>query len=389
MKKKDVIELLRTVKYPGYSRDIVSFGIVKDVHFQDKNITVDLQVTTLNENNKNEIDVRVKKVLQKTGRFKNINIHFLEIPQRPKVQTPDSSIPAPDSIPNVKRVIAVASGKGGVGKSTIAVNIAATLASQGHQVGLLDLDIYGPSLPILLGIKERPKINSEKKLIPLQKYGMKVMSFGFITGNSTPVIWRGPMVARMTEQFFQDVFWGELDYLVLDLPPGTGDVQLTLIQKLRITGTIIVTTPQDLALADVRKSADMFGKVKTPVLGVVENMSGYRVSGIVQNKEGKPVDQATITFSELDRTVDSITDQNGKFKVDVDLFKRGGGKKESVRLSVPLLGEIPVTSDLMEASDEGVPITIKKPDSYVSRIFLQIVENILMAIDNSMKNDFV
>ena len=181
----------------------------------------------------------------------------------PNVPSPGAQQVSPEPVlPNVKHVIAVASGKGGVGKSTVASNVACGLCEKGFKVGLLDLDIYGPSLPITLGINKQPEMTNRKTLVPIEKYGMKVMSFGFISGNDTPVIWRGPLVSRMTEQFFKDVEWGELDYLILDLPPGTGDVQLTLTQKLRMSGAIIVTTPQDIALSDVRKGADMFKKVK-------------------------------------------------------------------------------------------------------------------------------
>ena len=162
-----------------------------------------------------------------------------------------------------------------MGKSTVASNVACGLSAKGFKVGLLDLDIYGPSLPITLGINKQPEMTDRKSLVPIEKFGMKVMSFGFISGNDTPVIWRGPLVSRMTEQFFKDVEWGELDYLILDLPPGTGDIQLTLTQKLRMSGAIIVTTPQDIALSDVRKGADMFKKVKTPILGVIENCLLY------------------------------------------------------------------------------------------------------------------
>ena len=196
------------------------------------------------------------------------------------------------------------------------------------------------------------------------------MSFGFISGNDTPAIWRGPLVARMTEQFFRDVEWGELDFLVLDLPPGTGDVQLTLTQKLRIGGAIIVTTPQDLALADVRKGADMFRKVQAPVLGVVENMSGLHLEGKISGGRG-PV---TIAGQSLD------VDEKGNFSVRLDLFKRGGGKAESDRLDVPLLGEIPISQEIMEATDSGCPIVFSAPDLPVSRLYHKITEKILSII---------
>jgi len=280
MTENDILNILKEVKYPGFSRDIVSFGIVKDIRIEDTSISVDLQISTTSDDSRGEIENRVRKVLAETGSFKRIDVKSLvKAAQTSPVQAPGGTPEIQvNPIPDVKYTIAVASGKGGVGKSTVAVNIAATLASRGYKVGLLDLDIYGPSLPILLGVNERPFITEERKLVPLSSYGMKVMSFGFISGNDTPVIWRGPMVSRMTEQFFNDVLWGELDYLILDLPPGTGDIQLTLVQKLRISGAIMVTTPQDLALADVRKGADMFRKVNTPVMGVIENMSGFALT---------------------------------------------------------------------------------------------------------------
>ena len=220
----------------------------------------------------------------------------------------------------------------------------------------------------------------EKKLIPLKKYGMKIMSFGFLSGNDTPVIWRGPMVARMTEQFFGDVLWESLDYLILDLPPGTGDIQLTLVQKLRISGAVIVTTPQDLAVSDVRKGADMFGKVHTPVLGVVENMAGYIVSGFVRDKDGNPVVEGSISFAEMDDFRDVDVSKNGKFELEINLFKRGGGKSESERLNVPLLGEIPISQELMEACDEGTPIVVKDKQSRISHAFSFIVDKIEDAV---------
>ncbi|NOZ04301.1 MAG: Mrp/NBP35 family ATP-binding protein, partial [FCB group bacterium] len=247
-----------------------------------------------------------------------------------------------------------------------------------YRIGLLDLDIYGPSLPIILGLNDRPKITAEKKLLPLERYGMKVMSFGFISGNETPVIWRGPMVARMTEQFFADVEWGDLDYLVLDLPPGTGDVQLTLTQKIQISGAIIVTTPQDIALADVRKGADMFRKVNAPVLGVVENMSGLQVEGKVLIPEGQLPPSLTIRFDKNDPV---SVDETGRFVVRFDLFKRGGGARESERLGVPLLGEIPISQEIVESTDAGIPVVLKNPDSSISAVYRGIVD----AIEENLK----
>ena len=372
MTKDEVMEQLKGVKYPGFSRDIVSFGIVKSVDVQGDAVKVSLQMTSASEASQQEIRGRVISALE--GDFLTVDV---QVDQQAAAQAP---VQQAELIPGVKHTIAVASGKGGVGKSTVAVNLAAELMNRGHTVGLLDLDIYGPSLPILLGINERPSMTPEKKLIPLEKFGMKVMSFGFLSGNDTPVIWRGPMVARMTEQFFGDVLWDNLDYLILDLPPGTGDIQLTLVQKLKIAGAVIVTTPQDLAVSDVRKGADMFGKVHTPVLGVIENMAGFVVSGFVRDGDGKPLAEGSVSFAEMDGFRDVQVRADGKFELEVDLFKRGGGKSESERLHVPLLGEIPISQELMEACDEGTPIVVKDRQSPVSHAFSFIVDKIEEAV---------
>lgn len=376
MNRDKVTELLKTINYPGFSRDIVSFGLVKGVEIKDGGVVVKLQVSTQSEESRQEIHHRVKTKLEASGQFDKVAVHMTEQAEHKPAQSPGAVPQPPVDLPGVKYTVAIASGKGGVGKSTVATNLAAQWAVRGYQVGLLDLDIYGPSLPILLGINERPAMTPEKKLIPLKKFGMKVMSFGFISGNETPVIWRGPMVARMTEQFFTDVLWQNLDFLVLDLPPGTGDVQLTLVQKLKISGAIIVTTPQDLAVSDVRKGADMFGKVNTPVLGVIENMAGYLVSGIVRDSKGQPVDNATVSFAEMDGFKEVRIDDKGEFQVGIDLFKRGGGIAESERLNVSLLGEIPISQELMEACDAGVPLVVKDPNSSVSRLFAAVAEEV-------------
>ncbi|MFL3051530.1 MAG: Mrp/NBP35 family ATP-binding protein [Candidatus Neomarinimicrobiota bacterium] len=368
MTNEEVMERLKSIKYPGFSRDIVSFGIVKTVEVKGDSVRVVLLMSSASEESQKNIHQRVLSELE--GSFSTVDI-FLE--QKNPAQKPAQTL---DMIPEVKHTIAVASGKGGVGKSTVAVNIACELMQRGHSVGLLDLDIYGPSLPILTGINEQPSMTSDKKLIPIEKHGIKLMSFGFLSGNDTPVIWRGPMVARMTEQFFGDVIWGKLDYLILDLPPGTGDIQLTLVQKLKISGAIIVTTPQDLAVSDVRKGADMFAKVHTPVLGVIENMAGYILSGFVRDINGEPLKNGIISFAEKDGSKDFSLGEDGKFSLEIDLFKRGGGKNESERLQVPLLGEVPISQDLMESCDEGIPIVIKDRKSVVSQAFSSILDKI-------------
>jgi len=369
MNKENVIDKLKTINYPGFSRDIVSFGMVKDVIVDEKTVVVSLNIASQNEAKKQEVVKNLKEVLSEYFVKVSIEISGNAPSQAPSIEPQQQAHPA--ILDNVKHVIAIASGKGGVGKSTVAANLACAMALQGKKIGLLDLDIYGPSLPIVLGLNEQPEMTQDKKLIPLEKFGMQVMSFGFISGNETPVIWRGPLVSRMTEQFFRDVKWGELDVMILDLPPGTGDIQLTLTQKLRMSGAVMVTTPQDIALADVRKGADMFRKVNTPVLGVIENMSGLLLEGAVDG------DSSTITIN--GENID--LDNTGKFSFTMDLFKTGGGKKESERLGVPLLGKIPISPEIMSATDAGVPVAQKDPDSSLGQLYHQVAQNILTSLD--------
>jgi ATP-binding protein involved in chromosome partitioning len=350
--------------------------MVEEVVVEADTVTVSLRITTQQADKKKAVAKKVHDLLNKSTDFKNIKINLTDMPpvhtdQDSRIQSSSSAIHG-----DVKHIIAVASGKGGVGKSTVAANLAVAMKMRGHTVGLLDLDIYGPSLPILLGINERPEITDEKKLIPLDKYGLKIMSFGFISGNDAPVIWRGPLVARMTEQFFDDVKWGTLDYLILDLPPGTGDVQLTLTQKVKINGAVIVTTPQDIALADVRKSADMFNKVHTPVLGVIENMSGLLLEGTVRSSKVGSQD-IELVMNDGNRVE---IDDDGNFSLQVDLFKKGGGKQESSRLGVPLLGTIPFAQEIMEATDAGMPFVLKYPHSAITEIYKSIADNLVKAV---------
>lgn len=368
MNKQEILNLLKEINYPGFSRDIVSFGMIENVEIEGKNVSIALKITTDKDEKKQTVVDAVKNILQETNAFENINVTLTNQGHTPPPTQQQKAPAGPTPLEGIKHIVAIASGKGGVGKSTVAANIAVALTQKGHKVGLLDLDIYGPSLPIILGFNESPKLTQEKKLIPLDRYGMKVMSFGFISGNETPTIWRGPLVGRMTEQFFKDVLWGELDYLILDLPPGTGDVQLTLTQKLRLSGAVIVTTPQDIALSDVRKGADMFRKVQTPVLGVIENMSGLVIKGHISGSNDAKMDIAGIG--------DVNVDENGDFEFQIDIFKKGGGVVESDRLGVPLLGEIPINKEIMDATDNGKPLVLSNPDSPVAQVFIQIVDRI-------------
>ncbi len=244
-------------------------------------------------------------------------------------------------LPGVKHTIAVASGKGGVGKSTVAVNLAVALVKEGFKVGLIDADIYGPSIPLMLGVNERPKVTktgNKSMLIPVLKHGLKLMSIGFLVEQNDAIVWRGPMASSALKQFITDVDWGELDYLIYDMPPGTGDIQLTLVQTIPLTGSVIVTTPQDISIADARKGANMFTKVNVHVLGIIENMSYY-------------------------------TNPDGSKEY---IFGRGGGEKLSSELGINFLGDISLNTNVRTAGDEGTPIVLKSPDSEQAKQFMDV-----------------
>ena len=244
---------------------------------------------------------------------------------------------------NAKNIVAIASGKGGVGKSTFAVNTAVALNKVGYNVGILDADIYGPSIPRMMKISEKPKTNENQKLIPIEKYGIKCMSIGFLIGEDTPTIWRGPMIMKALEQMFNGVEWGYLDYLIIDLPPGTGDAQITLAQSSKLSGSIIISTPQDIALIDARKAINMFRRVQVPVLGVVENMSYFICNNCDERHE---------------------------------IFSYGGAKKEAEKFQTNFLGELPLDKNLRIYSDEGVPICISDPESEIAKIYINIAKNL-------------
>lgn len=361
MNKDQILEKLKSVNYPGFNRDIVSFGMVKEIIVDRNIITIMLSFSSKNEEKKEELIKSVIDILN-SEEF-DIKVKILDQPNNDVVDTTNKEANVQG---NIKKIIAVASGKGGVGKSTIALNLASALSSIGFNTGLLDLDIYGPSLPITMGVNKNPIVDENQKITPIEKDNIKLMSFGFISGNQAPVVWRGPLVAKMTEQFFKDVNWGDLDYLILDLPPGTGDVQLTLSQKIPLDGAIIVTTPNDISLTDVRKGADMFKKVDTELLGVVENMSYMNIKGEIPVTEN-------FKIKINNKQVDVV---DGKFNFNFNLFKSGGGLKESFRLNIPLLAEIPYSEDLMLSIDNGEPLVFSSPESEIGKIFINIAKKI-------------
>jgi len=337
--EEQVKNALKSVKYPGFTRDIVSFGLVKSVHIDIGEVKVQLALATNDPN----IPATIKSDAESA-------LHAIEGVRSAKVLIDIHAPPGGAGagmvaarIPGIRHVIAVASGKGGVGKSTVAANLAVALQQIGAGVGLCDCDIYGPSISLMFGTRERPTATEENKIIPIEQYGLRLMSMGFLLDDTSPAILRGPMVTRYTQQFLRQVEWGELDYLVLDLPPGTGDIQLTIVQTVALSGAIIVTTPQEVALIDARKAASMFEKVNVPVIGLIENMSYF------------------------------MSPSDGK---RYDIFGSGGGQREARRLRVPLLGQIPIDIATREAGDRGIPIVGDDRKSPVTAEFLKIAEGI-------------
>lgn len=344
LNEKQIEALLKQVKYPGFSRDIVSFGIVRRIEAQGTEATITLEFSTDKEEISKKVSDDVNAVLKANGVERVIVDVEHKVPQKQQAnQEPEQET----LVPTVKHVIAVASGKGGVGKSTIAANLAVALAKDGLKVGLLDTDIHGPSVQMLLGLTDEPKgVEGQKnKILPMEAYGVKAMSMGVLVDTDTPLIWRGPMISSAVEQLLKDVVWGDLDILVLDMPPGTGDIQLTVAQKVKLEGAVIVTTPQELALIDARKGISMFQKVEVPVLGLVENMSYF------------------------------IAPDTGK---RYEIFANGGARKEAMRQRVPFLGEVPLQPEIREGSDSGKPVAAT--DSPAAAVFDGIAQSVIMSI---------
>ena len=337
--EEEVKNALKSVKYPGFTRDIVSFGLVKSINIDNGEVKVQLALSTNDPNIPATIKNDAERALRAVEGVRSAKV-LIDIHAPPGGAGAGM---AATRIPGVRHVIAVASGKGGVGKSTIAANLAVALEQTSARVGLCDCDIYGPSISLMFGTRERPMATEENKILPIEQYGLRLMSMGFLLDDTSPAILRGPMVTRYTQQFLRQVEWGELDYLVLDLPPGTGDIQLTIVQTVALSGAIIVTTPQEVALIDARKAATMFDKVNVPVLGLIENMSYF-----VSPSDGKRY----------------------------DIFGSGGGEREARRLRVSLLGQIPIDIATREAGDRGIPIVGEDQQSTVTAEFKKIAENL-------------
>jgi len=324
-----IIAALQTVMEPDLKKDLVSLGMIQDIRIGDDNrVSFSVVLTTPACPLKNQI----KQACIDAVRTHAPLADEIEVNMTSKVTSGCSHHNATEERPlkGVKNIIAVASGKGGVGKSTFAVNLAVSLAESGASVGLIDADLYGPSIPTMFGMHDaKPGIDDRKNLVPVEKYGVKLMSIGFLVETDTAIIWRGPMASSAIKQFITDVAWGELDYLIFDMPPGTGDIQLTLVQTIPLTGAVIVTTPQDVALADVSKAVSMFRKVQVPILGLVENMSYYELP-------------------------DGAKDY---------IFGKAGGEKFAKAQCIPFLGAIPIGREVGEGGDSGVPFVLARPDS--------------------------
>jgi ATP-binding protein involved in chromosome partitioning len=364
--KEAVLERLKTVNGPDFTGDIVSLGLVSDIFIADQKVFFSITVPAARANEMEPLRVAAERVVKSIPGVAGAMVALtaekkgggMEAPVPPRAAPPRQAPPAaarptpqaPAShshgkrgVPGIASIIAVASGKGGVGKSTTAVNIALGLAANGLKVGILDADIYGPSMPRLLNIHGQPQTVNGKVLKPMENYGLKVMSMGFLVDEETPMIWRGPMVMSALTQMLREVEWGQLDVLVVDMPPGTGDAQLTMAQQVPLAGAVIVSTPQDLALIDARKGLNMFKKVDVPLLGIVENMSYF------------------------------IAPDTGK---RYDIFGHGGARKEAERLGVFFLGEVPLQMEIRETSDAGQPVVVSKPDGPEAKIYRDIASKV-------------
>jgi ATP-binding protein involved in chromosome partitioning len=357
--EQDVLDALRGIKDPESQRDIVALGLVRDVAIQGGEVSFTLAFAAQPPQTKVMIHSMASKLVGRLPGVSKVNAkmgagaaaaahqHQHGGPGHPQAAAPGAPARPADMIPEVKHTIAVSSGKGGVGKSTVAVNLALALHATGASVGIIDADVYGPDLPLMLGTKGRPGM-FDNRIIPVEAHGLKVMSIGLLVGDKEPLVWRGPMIHSFIQQMLRDVMWGPLDYLVFDMPPGTGDAQLSLSQVIPLSGVVMVTTPQDVALLDVRKAIAMFQRLNVPMLGIVENMS-YFVA----------------------------PDTGTRYAI----FGEGGGQKVADEYGVPLLGQLPLDPDTRKGGDEGAPIIVRRPQSAQAAAFRDVARRVLERLD--------
>jgi ATP-binding protein involved in chromosome partitioning len=346
----DIRERLTEIRPPGLTRDVMSLGMIHGIETRPGRVTIELRPGPMAAQSLSATIADIRRAVGALEGIRDVEVRVTAAPASTGAGGAAAGSPFADQgpIPGVRDIIAVASTKGGVGKSTVATNLALALGGLQQRVGLLDADVYGPSLPIMLGIGGRPQATDNKRIFPLEKYGLRLMSVGFFLDDSSPVIWRGPLVMGLVRQFLRDVEWGELDVLIVDMPPGTGDAQLTLVQQVPLAGGVVVTTPQDVATLDVQRGIAMFQQVNTPVLGIVENMSYYECPKCGRREE---------------------------------VFGAGGAERIAADFGVPLLGQIPLVPDVRASGDAGRPIVIDRPDHVVSQIFLHIAARVLEAVE--------
>jgi ATP-binding protein involved in chromosome partitioning len=331
-----VLNALRVVIDPDLRRDIVSLGFIKDLSLTDGNVSFAIELTTPACPVKDQLRDQATAAVRAVAGVRTVEVRMTANVR--SVSAPETGRPP---LPGVKNVIAVGAGKGGVGKTTVAVNLALALARCGSRVGILDGDIYGPNVPIMLGLTNTQLTTDGKQIVPAEKHGVQVVSMGFLTSDDAPVIWRGPMLHGAIQQFFREVAWKDLDYLIVDMPPGTGDVALSLSQTVTVVGSIVVTTPQKVSLADSLRAVKMYQKLNIPAIGIVENMSYYACPNCHH---------------------------------EADIFGHGGGEKLATQLDVPFLGRLPIYQPIREGSDTGVPIIVSEPGSVAGRAFMTVAE---------------
>jgi len=334
IQESDVLEKLKAVQDPELRRDIVSLGFVKNIRICSPIVSFDIERTSPASMVSSQLKAEASAAVAELPGIEEVNVQISSSPQAAQAA-------------EIQSMIAVASGKGGVGKSTVAANLAVALQRTGATVGLCDADVYGPSQGTMFGVHDRPEADEQRRLIPVEAHGVKLMSMGLLTSKETPVIWRGPMATKLIQQFMAGVAWGALDYMIIDLPPGTGDVQLTLTQSVPLTGAVIVTTPQDVARSIAEKGLRMFEPVQVPVLGIIENMSYFECSHCHERTH---------------------------------IFSKGGGQKIATELGLPFLGEIPIEPEVVVAGDEGEPIVVRNPEAAASRAYLDIAKRLAAAV---------
>ncbi|MBI4342484.1 MAG: iron-sulfur cluster carrier protein ApbC [Candidatus Omnitrophica bacterium] len=336
--QEEVLNALRTVQDPDLKRDLVSLGFIKQLRIEGGRVAFAIELTTpacpVRDLMKDQARVAVAAIP---------DVLQVDITMTSQVRSSMAAQPSGGLVPTVKNIIPIASGKGGVGKSTVSANLALALSRTGARVGLMDADVYGPTIPTLLGITAAPEVDAQNRITPVESHGLKVISMGFFMKPEEAVVWRGPMLHKTVQQFLGGVLWGELDYLLVDLPPGTGDVQLSLCQSIPVTGAVIVSTPQDVALNVAQKAIAMFKKLNAPILGVIENMSHYVCPHC------------------------GTTDE---------IFGTGGAQRTAERMDLPFLGAIPLATPVRVASDDGIPIVISQPDSPAAQAFVQAAERL-------------